>query len=48
MKKLNLLISMLAMTFCLAAQQGKVFDNLSMESKILDMERKYATIPIMT
>ncbi|MFC2089409.1 alpha/beta hydrolase [Bacteroidota bacterium] len=35
-------ILLLAFTCTLSAQHGKVFDNLSMESKILNMERKYA------
>ena len=30
------------LTISLLAQTGKVYDNLSMTSKILDMERKYA------
>jgi enterochelin esterase-like enzyme len=38
---LTILISLLLSNFVFA-QTGKVFDNLSMESKILDMERKYA------
>src|SRR6056297_198384 len=37
----TLLISLLLSNF-VSAQTGKVFDNLSMESEILDMERKYA------
>ena len=43
MKKLSLSIfALLFLTFTLVAQTGKVFDNLSMTSKILKSERKYA------
>jgi len=42
MKRLALLVAMMAIIPLLSAQQGKVFDNLTMESKILDMERKFA------
>ena len=42
MKKLAHLSSLIMIFPVLAAQYGKVFDNLSMESKILGMERKYA------
>jgi enterochelin esterase-like enzyme len=42
MKKLALLSSLIILVQVLSAQQGKVFDNLSMESEILGMERKYA------
>jgi enterochelin esterase-like enzyme len=42
MKKLATILSMIALFPILAAQQGKVYDNLSMESKILGMERKFA------
>jgi enterochelin esterase-like enzyme len=42
MKKLTLLTSLIMLVPILSAQQGKVYDNLSMESKILGMERKYA------
>ena len=31
-----------AISYVLTAQTGKVFDNLSMQSKILNMDRKYA------
>ena len=42
MKKLTLLTTLIMFVPILSAQQGKVYDNLSMESKILGMERKYA------
>ena len=42
MKKLTLLTTLIMLVPILSAQQGKVYDNLSMESKILGMERKYA------
>jgi enterochelin esterase-like enzyme len=42
MRKLAILSSLIMLVQVLSAQQGKVFDNLSMESKILGMERKYA------
>ncbi|WP_273565992.1 alpha/beta hydrolase [Maribacter halichondriae] len=43
MKKNVLLVWFALVTICTAfAQSGKVFDNLSMTSKILDSERKYA------
>jgi len=42
MKKLFLLIFTLTITHFLIAQTGKVMDNLSMQSKILKMDRKYA------
>lgn len=42
MRKLALLSSLIMLVQVLSAQQGKVFDNLSMESEILGMERKYA------
>jgi enterochelin esterase-like enzyme len=42
MLKLTLLTSLIMLVPILSAQQGKVYDNLSMESKILGMERKYA------
>lgn len=42
MKKLTFLSFLIMFVHTLSAQQGKVFDNLSMESKILGMERKYA------
>ena len=42
MKKLALLSSLIMLVPVLSAQQGKVYDNLSMESNILGMERKYA------
>ena len=36
------LVSILFWTLTVLAQNGKVYDNLSMESKILDGERKFA------
>ncbi len=42
MKNTLLAIAILAMTQLANAQTGKVFDNLTMESEILKMERKYA------
>jgi len=42
MKKLSLLFFSIAASSILIAQNGKVFDNLSLPSKILKMERKYA------
>jgi len=41
-KPFNLTILSIFLVFNTLAQTGKVFDNLSLESKILDMERKYA------
>jgi enterochelin esterase-like enzyme len=42
MKKLLILIFVLIFSSILSAQTGKVWDNLSMKSKILNMERKFA------
>jgi len=42
MKKLLSLIITLSISSALFAQMGRVFDNLSMPSKILKMDRKYA------
>ncbi len=43
MKKLSALLLFIALWFAAVAQQtGKVFDNLTVKSKILGMERKYA------
>ena len=42
MKKLMLSLFLLMLVLSLAAQTGKVMDNLTMTSKILKMERKYA------
>ena len=42
MKKSIFVILILSLSAALAAQTGKVFDNLSMQSKILKMDRKYA------
>lgn len=42
MNKLLFIIVLAVFTPALVAQHGKVYDNLSMESKILKMERKYA------
>ena len=42
MKKLVILIAAVICTHLAPAQQGRVYDNLSMQSKILGMERRYA------
>lgn len=42
MKKALIILAMLALTIPSFAQTGKVYDNLSMNSDILKMERKYA------
>jgi enterochelin esterase-like enzyme len=42
MKRITITSSLLIISMILAAQTGKVSDNLSMTSKILKMERKYA------
>lgn len=42
MKKLSLLSLILLLPFCLSAQTGKVFDNLTVTSKILKTDKKYA------
>jgi enterochelin esterase-like enzyme len=42
MKKAIWAIAILTMTLAVSAQTGKVYDKLSVESKILNMERKYA------
>ena len=42
MKNLILFFLILAFPFLLLAQTGKVYDNLSMKSEILKMDRKYA------
>ena len=42
MKKTLLFLSVISISINLLAQNGKVFDNLSMKSSILDGERKYA------
>jgi enterochelin esterase-like enzyme len=42
MKKLFSIVSLVLVVSVLPAQTGKVFDNLSMKSKILNMERKYS------
>ncbi|MBL7110874.1 MAG: esterase family protein [Bacteroidales bacterium] len=42
MKNLVYLFILIVISPLLTAQQGKVYDNLSMESKILGMERNYA------
>ena len=42
MKKISLLYTLIMLVPVLTAQYGKVFDNLSVESEILGMERKYA------
>jgi enterochelin esterase-like enzyme len=42
MKKVQLLLLCIPISTLLLAQSGKVMDNLSVKSKILNMERKYA------
>src|SRR3954462_12073777 len=42
MKQIACLLTILCACSVLRAQSGKVLDNLSMKSKILNMERKYA------
>ena len=42
MKKAPLIFAILTLAMMASAQSGKVFDELTMDSKILDMERKYA------
>src|SRR5436189_5053082 len=42
MKKILTLISFLFLSSFIMSQTGKVFDNLSLKSKILNMDRKYA------
>ena len=42
MKKLATIILILSISITLTAQTGKVFDNLTVPSKILKMDRKYA------
>src|ERR1700730_3200297 len=42
MKKELILLVLILMSSLLMAQTGKVMDNLSLKSKILNMDRKYA------
>ena len=42
MKRIVLLLFVGSMASCLLAQQGKVFENLTLESSILKMKKKYA------
>jgi len=42
MKRISLLFISLSMSFATMAQTGKVFDDLSLKSKVLNMERQYA------
>jgi enterochelin esterase-like enzyme len=42
MKNISLFIALICMGINLVAQNGKVMDNLTLQSKILGMERKYA------
>jgi len=42
MKRIVLLLFVGTMSSCLLAQQGKVFENLTLESSILKMKKKYA------
>jgi len=49
MKKLSFSLILLIFASSVFAQTGKVMDNLSMTSKILKMERKYAVyLPLTT
>src|ERR1700712_4023100 len=42
MKKIFVLIAALSIVYSSMSQTGKVFDNLSLKSRILNMKRKYA------
>ena len=42
MKNISLFVALICMGINLVAQSGKVMDNLTLQSKILGMERKYA------
>jgi enterochelin esterase-like enzyme len=42
MKKVMLLITLFSLSFAAISQTGKVFDNLSLKSIVLNMDRKYA------
>src|SRR5712671_3589984 len=42
MKKIFTLVSCLSLCSFIMSQTGKVFDNLSLKSKILNMDRKFA------
>ena len=42
MKKASLILAILTLALVVSAQTGKVYDLLTLASKILDMERKYA------
>jgi enterochelin esterase-like enzyme len=42
MKKASLIIAIMTLVLMASAQTGKVYDLLTMDSEILDMERKYA------
>jgi len=42
MKKIALLIISISTSLVILAQTGKVYDNLSLKSKLLNMDRKYA------
>lgn len=42
MKKIFFVFLCISISFVAAAQTGKVFDNLSLKSKLLNMDRKYA------
>ena len=42
MKKIVLLIISISTSLVILAQTGKVYDNLSLKSKLLNMDRKYA------
>ena len=42
MKKISILVALVCISFAGMSQTGKVFDNLSLKSKLLNMDRKYA------
>ncbi len=42
MKKISILVALVYISFAVMCQTGKVSDNLSLKSKLLNMDRKYA------
>jgi len=42
MKKISILVAFVCISFVVMSQTGKVSDNLSLKSKLLNMDRKYA------
>ena len=42
MKKISIITALVCIPFAVMSQTGKVFDNLSLKSKLLNMDRKYA------